>query len=87
MEYKFPGNTGAFSAMTQETDVTLRLVVQGQTTTGYYAFATGEWQRFGKIGNYLANPTICLGVSNVDSAGTRQADLVGRFDYVEVSRP
>jgi hypothetical protein len=31
-------------------------------------------------------PSICLGVSNADKAGLN-ADLLGRFDYIEVAGP
>jgi beta-xylosidase len=86
MEYKIAGSMGAYMEKTKDTDVFLRLVNQGQTITGYYAFEPEKWQLFGKIGNFVKNANICLGVSNVDSAGIN-ADLVGRFDYIEISQP
>ena len=87
MEYKFSGSWGSNQARAQDTDIFLRLVNQEHTTIGYYAFETGEWQRIGRVGNYLDLPNICLGVSNVDSAGTRNADLEAKFDYIEIFRP
>jgi pyrimidine-specific ribonucleoside hydrolase len=87
MEYKYPGGLGTYEVKTQGTDITFRLVRQEQTITGYYTFETWEWQRFGRVGNYLEMPKVCLGVSNVDYAGTNDKDLVGQFDYIEISRP
>ena len=86
VEYKYSGSFGTYHVKTEDTDVFLRLVSQERTITGYYAFEPGELQPFGKVGNYLESPKICLGVSNVDSAGI-DADLVGKFDYIEISRP
>jgi len=86
MEYKFAGAWGAYNEKTSDTDVFLRLVSQGQTIKGYYAFEPDEWELFGNIGNYLENANICLGVSNVDQAGIN-SDLVGRFDYIDISLP
>ena len=86
VEYKYSGSFGTYHVKTEDTDVFLRLVSQERAITGYYAFEPGELQPFGKVGNYLESPKICLGVSNVDSSGI-VADLVGKFDYMEVSRP
>lgn len=86
MEYKLVGGWEAFNVKTQDTDVYLRLTRQGNTITGYYAFDDGAWQTLGKIENTLAIAKICLGVSNVDSAGI-DANLLGQFDYLEVSQP
>ena len=87
MEYKFSGSWGTYQAKTQDTDIFLRLVSQEHNITGYYALESGKWQRFGKVGNYLEHPNICLGVSNVDSTGIKNADLSGKFDYIEISQP
>jgi hypothetical protein len=87
MEYKFAGSWGAYNVKTEDTDVLLRLVNQGKTVTGYYSFEPGgEWHRFGRVGKYLEHAKVCLGVSNVDSAGIN-ADLIGRFDYIEIVLP
>jgi len=86
MEYKLAGAVGVYRVRTQANDIFLRLVVKGQTIIGYYAFETEEWQHFGKVGNYLEDAIICLGVSNVDSLG-KNVDLVGRFDYIDISLP
>ena len=88
MEYKFSDKgLGTYQAKTQDTDIFLRLVRQEHTISGYYAFENGEWQRIGEVETYLEHPNICLGVSNVDSAGTKNNDLVGKFDYIEISWP
>lgn len=86
MEYKYSGKWGTYTVKSQDTDIFLRLVSQGEAIIGYYAFEPEDWQRFGKIGYYLDNANICLGVSNVDQTGIN-ADLVGRFDYLEISLP
>ena len=87
MDYKFSGKLGTFLARTTDTDVYLRLVSQNDTLAGYYAFEIDAWQRFGQVGNNLELPKICLGVSNLDSAGTKYMDLEGKFDYLEISLP
>jgi hypothetical protein len=86
MEYKVAGSWEAYNAKTQVPDVFLRLVSQGQTITGYYASELGVWHLTGEVEKSLEDFGICLGVSNVDSAGIN-ADLVGEFDYLEISRP
>ena len=86
MEYKVTGGWDAFNVKTRDTDVYLRLTSQGNTITGYYAFDEEKWQRLGDIKRSFDITKICLGVSNVDSAGI-DADLVGEFDYLEVSVP
>jgi len=86
MEYKTGGTLGTYATKSQDTDLFLRLVTGGQTVTGYYAFEPDAWQSLGSAGNSLAAPSICLGVSNADKAGL-SADLLGRFDYIEVAGP
>ncbi len=87
MEYKFSGDAGAYQVITEDTEVFLRLTSQGKTIIGQYALEADDWQPFGKVGYYLDQPSICLGVSNVDSAGTHHDDLVGRFDFLKITRP
>ena len=87
LEYKFVGSWGAEETKkANDTDVFLRLVNEEKAITGYYAFEAGEWQRIEESGNYLENFKVCLGVSNVDSAEIN-ADLIGKFNYIEISRP
>jgi hypothetical protein len=52
--------------------------------TGSYALDADAWQSLGSTGSSLTAPSICLGVSNADKAGLN-ADLLGRFDYIEVA--
>ena len=86
MEYKIAGSWGAYNAKTDATDTYLRLTSNGESISGYYAFAPEEWQLFGKVGYFVQEAQVCLGVSNVDTAGIN-ADLVGRFDYLDISLP
>jgi inosine-uridine nucleoside N-ribohydrolase len=86
MEYKY-GSVESYKAATQKTNIFLRLVRTGQSVTGYYAFEPNDWQLFATVGNFLENANICLGVSNVDREKTVDADLVGQFDYIEISKP
>lgn len=86
MESKTAGALTTSFAKTEDTDVFLRLAVSGQTVTASYALDAGAWQSLGSAGSSLAAPSICLGVSNADKAGL-SADLLGRFDYVEVVGP
>jgi purine nucleosidase/pyrimidine-specific ribonucleoside hydrolase len=86
MESKTAGALTTSFAKTADTDVFLRLEVSGQTVTGSYALDADAWQSLGSAGSSLTAPSICLGVSNADKAGL-SADLLGRFDYVEVAVP
>ena len=65
MEYKMAGSMGAYNAPTKDADVFIRLVVAGTSIIGYYAFEPDGWEKFGSVGNFIKNPNICLGVSNV----------------------
>lgn len=86
VEYKIAGSIGTYKAITKDPDVYLRLLKKGGSVTAYYALEEGDWQRFGMIGNYIEEPQLCLGVSNVDRVGIA-ADMIGRFDYIEIVRP
>ena len=86
MEYKSAGNWDAYNIKAENLDVFLRLLNQDGIITGYYAFDVDEWKSFGIVENNLENIKICLGVSNVDTAGLN-ADLVGEFDFIEISQP
>jgi len=87
MEYKMAGSMGAYNAPTEDDDVFIRLVVAGTSIIGYYAFEPDAWEKFGSIGNFIKNPNICLGVTNLDNDGTIGEDLTGRFDYIDISLP
>ncbi len=87
MEYKLGGEWGSFNTGTQDTDIYLRLTRQGDVISGYYAFEPETWQRLGRVGGKsMQLSDVCIGVSNVDSSGIN-ADLTGKFDYFEISRP
>jgi len=86
MEHKSAGNWESHNMKTQDPDVFLRLVSQEKTIIGYYAFEDEEWYLLGKVENHPEYSNICLGVSNVDEAGIN-SDLVGMFDYIELSLP
>jgi hypothetical protein len=87
MEYKMAGSLGSYKTKTDDPDVFIRLVVAGTSIIGYYAFEPDAWQKFGSIGNFIKNPNICLGVTNLDEAGAYSDDLTGRFDYIDISLP
>jgi hypothetical protein len=86
LDYKYAGQIGTYSIIATSPDVYLRFLSQGHSITGYYAYDPAKWQRLGSVGNFLEQYKICLGVSNADHAGLN-ADLLGRFDYVEIIRP
>jgi beta-xylosidase len=86
MDYNLGGSWGAYNAPTRDTDLWLRLVIQGETVKGDYAFEEGAWQHLGSVGNFFAKTEACIGVSNVDSGGI-DADLIGKFDYFEFTLP
>ncbi len=86
MENKVAGNWDSFNLKNQDRDVFLRLVRQGRTFTGYYAIEADEWNVLGEFNNPLIDLKICLGVTNADSQGI-DSDLIGEFDYIEISRP
>lgn len=86
MESKIAGQWESYNQKNQDPDVFLRLVRQGRTITGYYAIEADEWNVLGEFDNPLENPKVCLGVTNSDPEGV-DADLIGEFDYIEISRP
>jgi hypothetical protein len=88
MEYKLTGgNTGTYNVKQFEpNDLFLRLVRKNDAITGYYAVEPNQWIKLGSVGDFTKNARICLGVSNADWQGIN-ADLVGRFDYFDISQP
>ncbi|MBN2500293.1 MAG: hypothetical protein JXB38_05955 [Anaerolineales bacterium] len=83
MEYKIGGNFDAYMLATDVEDLYLRLESKDDIISGYYAFTEGDWQRLGRFGNYFEFTRVGIGVSNVGS----EEDVVGRFDYFEISLP
>ena len=87
MEYKIGGAWGAYNKATDKTDVYIRLTRESDVVSGYYAYEPDQWERIGRFGGaYFDFTRVGLGVTNVDSEG-RDADLVGQFDYIEITRP
>jgi hypothetical protein len=85
MENKVAGNWTAYNLKNQDPDVFLRLIRRANAITGYYANEADEWNVLGEFDNPLEDPKICLGVTNADAEGI-DADLVGEFDYIEVTQ-
>jgi len=87
MEYKIGKDFGTYKQPTNVTDLYLKLVSQENVISGYYAFEPDQWQRLGRFGNYFQFKRVGLGVSNVDQKHTSSDDLIGMFDYFEITRP
>jgi hypothetical protein len=87
MDYMINGQLGTYRVPLHATDLYLRLENKGSTITGSYASSPGQWARLGRFGNYFAFTRVGLGVSNVDSQSAVVADLLGLFDFFEITRP
>jgi len=87
MEYKIGGEGGVYMIALQETDLYLRLEYKEDVITGSFATKHNQWQRLGRFGNYFIFKQVGLGVTNADSEGDDNADLVGLFDYFEITKP
>jgi beta-xylosidase len=83
MDYKINGQTGDYNAATKAEDVYLRLESKSNTISGYYATTSDQWIRLGRFGNYFQFKKVGIGVSNVRSTD----DVIGQFDYFEISQP
>lgn len=83
MDYKISGQLGTYKNATTAEDVYLRLESKDNTISGYYATAPDQWERLGRFGNYFQFKKVGIGVSNANAAN----DVVGLFDYFEVSQP
>ena len=83
MEYKIDGAWGAYQKATDAEDVYLRLESSNDMISGYYAFEEGQWERLGRFGNFFEFSRVGIGVSNVNAT----SDLVGMFDYFEITVP
>lgn len=83
MDYKISGQLGSYNIATKAEDVYLRLESKDNTISGYYATAPDEWKRLGRFGNFFQFTRVGIGVSNVRAAN----DVVGQFDYFEISLP
>jgi hypothetical protein len=86
MDYRIQGSTGNYKFLTEAIDVYLRLESVGDVISGYYALQPDQWERLGRFGNFFAFRQVGLGVSNVDPFGA-DSDVVGLYDYFEISLP
>jgi hypothetical protein len=67
-------------------DVYIRLVSKDKVIYGYYALSPDDWKLLTKLGDYFEFKRVGLGVSNVDTNGI-DSDLIGSYDYFEISLP
>ncbi|NOH04338.1 MAG: hypothetical protein HND47_21370 [Chloroflexi bacterium] len=83
MDYKISGEVGGYKTATDAEEVYLRLESKDSTISGYYALSPDQWERLGRFGNYFQFKKAGIGVSNARAAN----DVVGLFDYFEISLP
>jgi len=83
MEYKIGGKANAYQIATDAEDVYLRLESKGTILSGFYATEPDQWKRIGRFGDYFQFKKVGIGVTNVSSAN----DVIGLFDYFEISLP
>ena len=89
MDYKIGGKDywlGDNKVQADQTDVYLRLVSKDKIIYGYYAFSPDDWQLLTRLGDFFEFKRIGLGVTNSDPGGI-DSDLIGSFDYFEISTP
>jgi len=87
MEYKITGQFGSYNKPTDEADVYIRLTREGDVISGFYAFEPGKWERIGRYGgSYFEFTRVGIGVTNADPFGA-DGDLIGQFDYFEITKP
>ena len=83
MEYQIDGAWGAYQQRTDADDVYLRLESKDKVLSGHYATELGDWKRLGRFGNFFQFKRVGIGVTNVSA----EKDLVGAFDWFEISVP
>lgn len=83
MDYKISGQKGTYLRATNAEDVYLRLESKDNVISGYFATTPNKWERLGRFGNYFQFKKVGIGVSNALAAN----DVVGLFDYFEISLP
>lgn len=83
MDYKIDGQIGNYNSATEAEDVYLRLESKDNIISGYYSTAPDQWERLGRFGNYFQFQKVGIGVSN----GRAGNDVVGMFDFFEISVP
>jgi len=62
------------------------LVSKDKIIYAYYALAPDEWQYITRLGEFFEFTKVGLGVSNTDN-GSIDSDLVGSYDYFEITLP
>lgn len=83
MDYKINGQIGTYKNATTAEDVYLRLESKDNTISGYFATAPDQWERLGRFGHFFQFKKVGIGVSNANAS----SDVVGQFDYFEISQP
>jgi hypothetical protein len=89
MDYKIGGKNywlGANKIQADPVDVYLRLVSKDKIIYGYYAFKPNDWKLLTRLGDFFEFKRVGLGVTNSDPNGI-DSDLIGSFDYFEISKP
>lgn len=89
VDYKINGDfiwSGDLRAQVDEVDVYLRLVSKDKILYAYYALAPDDWQLLTRLGDFFEFKRVGLGVTNADQA-ENGSDLVGSYDYFEITRP
>ena len=89
VDYKVNDHTrwsAELNTQIDETDVYLRLISKDKIIYAYYALAPDEWQFITRLGEFFKFTKVGLGVSNIDNGGI-DSDLVGSYDYFEITRP
>ena len=86
-EFKIGGASGSYNKPTDATDVYIRLTREGDIISGFYAFEADQWERIGRYGgSYFDFKLVGIGVTNSDGKEL-EGDLVGQFDYFEITKP
>jgi hypothetical protein len=89
MDYKIGGGyywSGSNKVQVDQMDVYLRLVSKEKIIYGYYAFSPDDWQLLNRLGDFFEFKYVGLGVTNAE-AGNINSDLIGSYDYFEISIP
>ena len=89
VDYKVNDHTrwsAELNTQIDQIDVYLRLVSKDKVIYAYYALAPDEWQYIVRLGEFFEFTKVGLGVSNIDNGGI-DSDLVGSYDYFEITRP
>jgi hypothetical protein len=87
MEYKINGQGNTYMVAFKENDLYIKLESKDNVISGFYATTPDQWKRLGRFGNYFLFKRVGLGVTNSDIEHDDGADLVGLFDYFEITRP